>query len=65
MVFADSLICRECSRTYELAPIYFCEWCFGPLGVLHDYEAVAESISREKIAKGPPTLWRYSDRLPV
>ncbi len=65
MIFADSLICRECSRTYELAPIYFCEWCFGPLEVLYDYEAVAESISREKIAKGPPTLWRYSDLLPV
>ena len=65
MVFAESLICRECSRTYELAPAYFCEWCFGPLDVLYDYEAVAESISREKIAKGPPTLWRYSDLLPV
>lgn len=65
MVFAESLICRECSRTYELAATYFCEWCFGPLEVLYDYEAVAESISREKIAKGPPTLWRYSDLLPV
>ena len=65
MVFAESLICRECSRTYELAATYFCEWCFGPLEVLYDYEAIAKSISREKIAKGPPTLWRYSDLLPV
>jgi len=65
VVFAESLICRECSRTYELAATYFCEWCFGPLEVLYDYEAIAKSISREKIAKGPPTLWRYSDLLPV
>ncbi len=65
MSFANSLICRECARTTELAPAYFCEWCFGPLEVLYDYEAIAGSISREKIAKGPPTLWRYSDLLPV
>ena len=65
MVFADSLICRECSRTSELAPAYFCEWCFGPLEVRYDYEAIAGSVSREKIAQGPPTLWRYADLLPV
>ena len=65
MPFADSLICRECSRTSPFSPTYFCEWCFGPLEVLYDYEAVAASISREKIAAGPPTLWRYSDLLPV
>ncbi len=65
MTFADSLICRECSRTSELAATYFCEWCFGPLEVRYDYDAVAASISREKIAQGPPTLWRYADLLPV
>jgi threonine synthase len=61
----DSLICRECSRTYEIAPTYFCEWCFGPLEVLYDYEAIAATVSRQRIAEGPPTLWRYADLLPV
>lgn len=61
----DSLICRECSRTYEIAPSYFCEWCFGPLEVLYDYEAIAATITHERIANGPPTLWRYADLLPV
>jgi len=65
MAFANSLICRECSQTYELSPTYFCEACFGPLEVAYDTEAMAASVSAEKIAAGPPTLWRYADLLPV
>lgn len=65
MAFAQSLVCRECSRTYDLAPLYFCDACFGPLEVRYDTEAIAASVSREKIAAGPPSLWRYADLLPV
>ncbi|HJQ77473.1 MAG TPA: threonine synthase [Acidimicrobiia bacterium] len=65
MAFAESLICRECSRTYELGALYYCEHCFGPLEVAYDTEAVAAHVSRENIAAGPPTLWRYADMLPV
>lgn len=65
MAFAESLICRECSRTYELGALYYCEHCFGPLEVAYDTEAVAAHVSRETIAAGPPTLWRYADLLPV
>jgi len=25
------LRCRECGREFEVAPIYTCDWCFGPL----------------------------------
>ena len=50
---------------YDVAPIYTCEWCFGPLEVAYDYDAIRSSISREKIAAGPPTIWRYADLLPV
>jgi threonine synthase len=42
-----------------------CEWCFGPLEVVYDYEAVAASISRDKIAAGPLSIWRYADLLPA
>jgi threonine synthase len=42
-----------------------CEWCFGPLEVVYDYEAIAASTSRERIAAGPKTIWRYADLLPA
>ena len=31
----------------------------------YDYKSVAKVVSREKIAKGPPSVWRYRDLLPV
>jgi threonine synthase len=65
MVAVQGLRCRECGREYEVAPLYTCEWCFGPLEVAYDYDAIRASVSREKIASGPNTLWRYSDLLPV
>jgi len=65
MVHVLGLRCRECGREYEPAPIYTCEWCFGPLEVAYDYDAITAAVSREKIAAGPPTLWRYADLLPV
>jgi len=63
--FATSLKCRECERTYEPGPIYFCEWCFGPLEVTYDYDGISEIVTRERIEAGPPSLWRYADLLPV
>src|SRR5437016_910018 len=65
MVHVQGLRCRECGREYDAAPIFTCEWCFGPLEVAYDYEAIAASVTREKIAAGPLSLWRYSDLLPV
>jgi threonine synthase len=64
-VYVHGLRCRECGREYATDPIYTCEWCFGPLEVAYDYEAIAKATSREKIAAGPASLWRYSDLLPV
>jgi threonine synthase len=61
----QGLRCRECGREYETAPIYTCEWCFGPLEVAYDYDAITAAVSREKIAAGPSSLWRYADLLPV
>ena len=42
-----------------------CEFCFGPLEVSYDYEAISRVISRERIQNGPLTMWRYQDLLPV
>lgn len=60
-----ALRCRECGHEYDLAPIYTCEWCFGPLEVVYDYERIASVVSRERIAAGPQSIWRYADLLPV
>jgi threonine synthase len=65
MVYVQGLRCRECGREYSAAPIFTCGWCFGPLEVAYDYDAITASVSREKIAAGPPSLWRYADLLPV
>jgi threonine synthase len=63
--FVDGLRCRECARPYPAEALHVCDWCFGPLEVVYDYEAVAASMTREKIEAGPRTIWRYADLLPA
>ena len=64
MSYDRALRCRECEREYPLDPIFFCEFCFGPLEVDYDYEAIAGVMTRESIAAGPASLWRYAELLP-
>ena len=64
MTYARNLRCRECSRDYPLAALHVCEFCFGPLEVVYDDEAIRKDVSREKIASRPSTLWRYREFLP-
>ncbi len=63
--FATALRCKECGKLYPVQALHVCEFCFGPLEVDYDYEAIGASISRESIAKGPLSIWRYKDLLPV
>ena len=42
-----------------------CDFCFGPVEVEYDYDAISRVISRDRIRQGPPTMWRYGDLLPV
>jgi threonine synthase len=63
--FVDGLRCRECARVYPAEALHVCEWCFGPLEVTYDYEQVAKAVSRERIAAGPASIWRYADLLPA
>ena len=65
MPHVKCLRCRECEREYPVEPLNVCEFCFGPLEVSYDYESIARSVSRESIEKGPLTMWRYHDFLPV
>src|SRR5213082_2845358 len=59
------LRCRECGRLRDFEPAYVCEHCFGPLEVAYDFAAVSQRGSRESIAKGPNTIWRYRELLPA
>src|SRR5919109_1120465 len=65
MKHVRGLVCRECSASYPVAAEHVCELCFGPLEVAYDYEAVADYLSPEVIALGPPTIWRYAPLLPA
>ena len=42
-----------------------CDFCFSPLEVNYDYQAMSKAVSREKITQGPYTMWRYRDMLPA
>jgi threonine synthase len=63
--FVTGLRCRECARQYPLEALHVCDYCFGPLEVVYDYEAVSTNLSRSSIAAGPRTIWRYGPLLPV
>jgi threonine synthase len=63
--FVSGLRCRECGRAYPAEALHVCDYCFGPLEVTYDYEAIAATVTRERIAAGPRTIWRYADLLPV
>ncbi|HEX9824833.1 MAG TPA: threonine synthase [Actinomycetota bacterium] len=59
------LACRECGARSPAEPRSICEECFGPLEVSYDEEFLRRHVSRESIASGPGTLWRYRPLLPV
>jgi threonine synthase len=65
VAYVKALACRECRREYPIEPLNVCDFCFGPLEVLYDYDAISKVISRERIMRGPLTMWRYQDLLPV
>jgi threonine synthase len=59
------LRCRECHKSWGNVPKSVCEECFSPLEVFFDYDSVRKDFTREKIAAGPPNIWRYSPLLPL
>ncbi len=65
MSYARALRCQKCGRAYPLEPISLCDFCLSPLEVSYDYKAMARVLSREKLAGGPPSMWRYRDLLSV
>ena len=52
-------------RAFPAEALHVCDYCFGPLEVAYDYERIAAAVSRDSIAAGPRSIWRYRDLLPV
>ncbi len=62
---ATTLRCRACGTEHELGPIGACTSCFGPLEPVYDWDALIGTVTRESIAAGPWSIWRYAALLPV
>src|SRR3954453_5541562 len=63
--FMRALKCRECGREYPLTATHVCEFDFGPLEVVYDYERIKASLTRAAIQTRPKSMWRYRELLPV
>jgi threonine synthase len=61
---ARALVCRGCGAEYPLAAQHACFDCFGPLEVGYHLDKL-RAVTREQIAAGPRSLWRYARLLPV
>jgi threonine synthase len=65
MRYVEGLKCRECKREYSINPIHICEFCFGPLEVVYEYEKIKGNLSRGKIEVRSKSMWRYKELLPL
>ncbi len=61
---ATALVCRNCGAQFPLGAQHACFECFGPLEIGYDTDRLAR-VTREGIAAGPHSIWRYAGLLPV
>src|SRR5437870_4321990 len=59
------LRCRACQVLQPADTRYICAECYGPVEPEYDLAASHANALREKIARGPHSLWRYADLLPL
>ncbi len=62
---AYELKCNECGKRFGNQPLSACPDCLAPLEVVYDLEAARGIFTREAIAAGPPSIWRYAALLPI
>ena len=48
--FMRALKCRECGREYPLEATHVCEFDFGPLEVVYDYDKIKKSMTKAALA---------------
>jgi len=59
------LCCRECGKRFPNQPLSACDECFSSLEVVYDLSEAKKTFTRERIAQGPQSMWRYQALLPV
>jgi len=59
------LECSLCNRKFDPGKVYNLCDCGGPLLVRYDLQKLRQSWSRDQIASGPNSMWRYGPVLPV
>lgn len=60
-----TLTCSRCGRSHDAGQARNLCDCGGPLLVDYDLDAAKQTFTREAIAGGPATMWRYRELLPV
>ena len=65
MSYIKGLKCRECGRQYPKEELFVCEYCFGSLEVIYDYDKIKEKLTKEMIESRPKNMWRYRELLPI
>lgn len=65
MTYVKGLKCRECGREYSKKPVNICEFCFGPLEVVFEYEEIRKVFNRDVVTARPHNMWRYHELLPL
>jgi threonine synthase len=63
--YMKALKCRECGREYPLTASHVCEFDFGPLEVVYDYDRIKQTLDRASIEARPRSMWRYRELLPI
>lgn len=65
MGYVKALKCKECGREYNILPVHVCEFCFGALDVVYDYEEIRDVFTKDSLAARPKSMWRYKELLPL
>jgi threonine synthase len=63
--YTTGMKCRVCGKLYPKSPINFCVDDFGPLEIAYDYPRLKQTLTRDKIARRPKSMWRYRELLPL
>ncbi len=65
MTTLTHLECSQCKKTHSAGEIYnLCE-CGGPLLVRYDLDRARSTWTRDDVARGPRSMWRYAPVLPA
>jgi threonine synthase len=65
MNYLSHLMCPKCSSHYPKGQVHGLCRCGSPLLAEYDLEAARNGVRRHALAGRPPTMWRYSELLPV